>query len=99
MQDIKQFFADKRAEAQNRPLKELPEQFRKFRFDFKQIAFNGERYIYQVETGVSTHYEVFERKIEQSFNMVSYPTDNAFGDWAKCVSTIERAKKLFDVGW
>lgn len=96
MQDLK----TRQKIAHNRPLRELSQTFEQNGNKYTQIAFNGERYIYQVDAQDNTlYYEVFERKINRSFNLVSYPTDNNFGNWAKCVTNLERAKKLFDFGW
>lgn len=77
-------------------------------FVFKQIKFNGNVYLYEVNTSSSIHYEVFERKeskggtsviggVEVTFEpKVLYPSDNAFGVWAYCCNTIEKANYRFD---
>jgi hypothetical protein len=64
-------------------------------FTFKQISkVNGDpmRYVYEVNTGSSIHYEYFNRKeVKNVINFktyetdgykVAYPSDEAFGKWA-----------------
>ena len=65
-------------------------------FLFTQIKKNDKAYIYEVDTGDSIHYEIFERKENTHFNCVSYPSNKAFGVWAKTTSNKTDAKILFD---
>lgn len=65
-------------------------------FIFTQTNKSEKGFIYKVDTGSSVHYEVFKRKINNRFNCVSYPSDNAFGMWAWSCSTLERANEIFD---
>lgn len=62
-------------------------------FTFTQIAANEHGYIYEVFSGTVKHYEVFRRRIRDTFDMIdgvrvvtgqkySYPSSNAFGIWA-----------------
>lgn len=52
-------------------------------FLFDKVLDNGRAYIYAVTCdGGSVHYEVFERRVNERFGVVSYPKSNAFGDWA-----------------
>lgn len=53
-------------------------------------------YIYKVDTGSSSHYEVFKHKVNLQFNCISYPSDKAFGIWAWSCSTLERANEIYD---
>lgn len=52
-------------------------------FMFDKVLDNGRVYVYAVtrDSGV-VHYEVFERRVNDRFGVVSYPKSNAFGDWA-----------------
>lgn len=83
-------------------LRELPLEFKGKGsvkgFFFKQLAFqpgtdgSSGRYLYEVSSALGTkHYEIFERRINKKFNLVSYPTDESFGVWAKTCRKIERA--------
>lgn len=65
-------------------------------FIFTQTNKSEKAYIYKVDTGSSTHYEVFKRKVNNQFNCISYPSDKAFGYWAWSCSTLERAKQVFE---
>lgn len=52
-------------------------------FSFDKVLENGRAYVYAVSyDGVASHYEVFERRVNDRFGVVSYPKSNAFGDWA-----------------
>lgn len=65
-------------------------------FNFKQIKFNGYAYIYEVDNDGDIYYEVFERRINQQFNTVSYPRSNSFGVWAFCLHTKEKAEDKYN---
>jgi hypothetical protein len=56
--------------------------------EFTQIAKTEKGYIYHRSDG---YFEVFRRKINQRFNIVSYPGSKSFGDWAWCCRTEEKA--------
>ncbi len=76
-------------------------------FEFTQVKFEDDVYMYEVDTGGSKHYEVFERKErkEMTTNIkgrevvfeaaVCYPTENGFGLWAYCCSSREKAEVRF----
>ena len=65
-------------------------------FLFSQQKKSDYAYIYAVDTGVSTHFEVFKRKENSRFDCVSYPSNNAFGKWAKTTSDYDTALYYFD---
>lgn len=65
-------------------------------FTFTQIKQNEVGYIYKVETGVNTHYEVFEHKENTLYNCVSYPTNKAFGKWAWTCGSLYRAIEILE---
>lgn len=65
-------------------------------FIFTQLNKSEKAYIYKVDTGSSTHYEVFKRKVNKQFNCISYPSDKAFGYWAWSCSTLQRAEQVFE---
>lgn len=65
-------------------------------FKFTQIKKTNYAYIYRVDTGVSKHYEVFERRENTQFNCISYPSNKAFGLWAKTTSSYNRALDLLE---
>lgn len=65
-------------------------------FSFTQIKKSEHAYIYQVDTEVSAHYEVFFRKENTHFGCVSYPKDNSFGVWAWTKTTLDQANDKFE---
>lgn len=64
-------------------------------FVFELLFKDDGGYIYRVtsEEG-SEHFEVFERKVNKRFNVVSYPRSNAFGVWAWTAKSLDRAFEL-----
>lgn len=60
-------------------------------FIFSKVKESEFAFIYEVNTGNSIHYEVFEKKINTQFNCISYPRDNAFGSWAFTFINLESA--------
>jgi len=66
-------------------------------FKFKQVAgpgkdgTGGEVYVYEVDTGYTRYYEVFERVVNDRFGIVSYPSSKSFGVWAWYVPSYDRA--------
>jgi len=82
-------------------MKELQEEFtgkgQVRGFEFTQIKKTEYAYIYNVDTGVSEHYEVFERRENTQFKCVSYPSNKAFGLWAKTTSNYEYALELMEM--
>lgn len=66
---------------------------------FKQVKKSEYAYIYErkfEENGKVICYEVFERKENDRFDCVSYPSSKSFGVWAWCCTSYEKAKKRFD---
>jgi hypothetical protein len=80
-------------------MKELQKQFSGIGqvkgYDFNQITATPYGYIY-IKTSLegSNTFEVFKRLENPLYNVVSYPTDKAFGKWAWAVGTLERANEV-----
>lgn len=66
-------------------------------FKFTQIKKTKNAYLYRVDTGDSKHYEVFERKENTQFNCISYPSNKAFGVWAKTTKNYNNALELLEM--
>ncbi len=76
-------------------------------FIFTQIKEDKGVFMYQVSTDGSTHYEVFERREREAKDAmlngvmvhyeakVVYPSENDFGVWAYCCSSLANAEKRF----
>lgn len=80
-------------------IKELEKEFKRKGSHFLQLHASGKMYVYQVTTKEKhVFYEVFERRINTRFGCISYPGDESFGIWAKCVNTLERAMHFFNNG-
>lgn len=60
-------------------------------FKFTQLKKTEYAYLYEVDTGSSIHYEIFEKKENTQFNCISYPSNKAFGIWAKTTRSYEAA--------
>lgn len=65
-------------------------------FEFTQISETDKGFIYLVDAGSTSYYEVFKRKENTRFNTVSYPTSKAFGIWAWSVKTLEQANEKLE---
>jgi hypothetical protein len=69
-------------------------------FNFTQIAYSPNAvfptYLYQVDNAGTTHYEIFARKQNHRHGVISYPTANAFGVWAKTCANPEKARLYFE---
>lgn len=66
-------------------------------FKFRKLLSNGYAYIYLVSGGSGRcYYEVFERRVNDRFNVVSYPKGNAFGKWAKTTYDYDRALDYYE---
>ena len=63
----------------------------------KQLFSSEVCYLYEC-TGENfyPHYEVFRRRENTQYDMVSYPRSNNFGKWAWTFSKFEDAKAKFD---
>lgn len=48
------------------------------------------------DTPITKHYEVFKRRENTMYNVVSYPTDKAFGIWAWTTESLDRAIEIFN---
>ena len=67
-------------------------------FKFKQISSTNSGFIYEVTNGGRIYYEVFKRKINKRFAVVSYPGGEAFGNWAWTFAKLSDARsKLADI--
>ena len=66
-------------------------------FIFTQIKKSDNAYIYEVKAYNSLHYEVFTRKENNYYNCVSYPSNKAFGTWAKTFKKIDEAVFHFEL--
>jgi len=79
-------------------------------FNFKQLCKSDTAYIYEVQhkSGGQCHYEVFKRKESKANtrtigtkkitypDMVLYPTSRAFGLWAWCYNSKDKALHKFN---
>lgn len=66
-------------------------------FMFDKVLDNGRVYVYAVtRDGGGVHYEVFERRVNDRFGVVSYPKSNAFGDWAYACTRFCDAIRRFE---
>lgn len=63
-------------------------------FKFTQVQKTKYGYIYEVKSYNRTWYEVFKRVENSYYNVVSYPTNKAFGVWAWTVNSIQKANEL-----
>lgn len=65
-------------------------------FKFTQLKRTQNAYLYEVNTGDNTHYEIFERVENTRFGCVSYPSNNSFGKWASTTNSKTKALELLD---
>lgn len=65
-------------------------------FLFSQIQQSETAYLYKVNSGTSTYYEVFEKTQRTNSKQHCFPTSKAFGIWAWTFSTIEKAEEKFN---
>lgn len=80
-------------------IKELQQEFTHRGNMYTQLQASKTMYLYEVSTPhEDKYYEVFKRKINSRFKCVSYPGNESFGIWAKCVNTKDRAYELFNMG-
>ena len=82
-------------------MKELPEKFYgigevKGKL-FKQVLRSDNAYLYEC-TGENfkPHYEVFRRRENDRFGVVSYPKANSFGKWAWTYNNLLQAEEKFN---
>ena len=60
---------------------------------FTQIYASKWGFIYEVDTGGRKYYEVFKRRLNHQYNIVSYPGSKSFGKWAWTIGSLEKAKQ------
>lgn len=66
-------------------------------YRFYQLKADGNAYLYELtDYEGNKHYEIFERRINTQFNNVSYPKSKAFGVWAWCANSLNRAVAKFN---
>ena len=65
-------------------------------FHFTQIKATDMAYLYRIESNGSFHYEVFKKRENARYGVVSYPTSKAFGIWAWTYRNYEKAIKKFN---
>lgn len=63
---------------------------------FNQIKRTELAYLYEVKGEGKPHYEIFKRKENTMYDVVSYPTNKAFGIWAWTTNSLDRANEIFD---
>ena len=63
---------------------------------FSQIRRTKHAYLYEVKGNNTTHYEVFNRKINTMYDCVSYPTDKDLGLWAWTFGSLDFANEKFN---
>jgi hypothetical protein len=69
-------------------------------FTFRQVALTKSGYIYEVTHPEvkKPHYEVFRRRENHRFGLISYPRAKAFGRWAWTYNDLCSAKnKLYSI--
>lgn len=66
-------------------------------FFFRQITSNGYAYVYRVKHPdvKEPYYEVFERRINEQYDCVSYPKSKSFGLWAWCCINMQKAMERY----
>lgn len=65
-------------------------------FYFTQILSSDKAFVYKIDTGDMTYYEVFKRVLNQRFDTISYPTSRAFGIWAWTYMKLDNAIEKFN---
>ena len=63
-------------------------------FNFRQLSFEDNVYLYEVEYEGCSWYEVFEHRINTQFGNVIYPSSKAFGLWASTTVNYERSLQM-----
>lgn len=63
-------------------------------FNFTQLAFEDNVYLYEVTNEGETWYEVFEHRINTQFGNVIYPSSKVFGLWASTTVNYERSLRM-----
>ena len=65
-------------------------------FKFTQLKKTQYAYLYEVNTGDSLFFEIFEHKENTQYNCISYPSNKAFGIWAKTTNNYQKAIDLLE---
>lgn len=66
-------------------------------FVFTKAMESDYAFIYEVDCGrLKNHYEVFKKKAKTNSVRYCYPTSKAFGFWAWCPMSFEKAMKIFN---
>jgi len=60
-------------------------------FEFTQVKKTEYGYIYKIDTKNTVCYEVFQRKVNNRYNCISYPSNKAFGVWAWTYNSLDKA--------
>ena len=80
--------------------KELPEIFvgrgESRGFNFKQLKKSEKCYLYEVSFSGAVYYEIFKRKVNTLYNIVSYPGSKSFGSNARTTYDFMRALEIFE---
>lgn len=66
-------------------------------YRFRQAEKGDNYYIYEVtdtENPGRVHYEVFRRVTNELYQVESYPTSKAFGNWAWTAQSLEHARDI-----
>ena len=65
-------------------------------FIFEQVHMSDKAYMYKVESGVSTYYEVFRRMSKTNSKRDCFPSSKAFGVWAWTIGDKSKALRKFN---
>jgi len=65
-------------------------------FKFTQLYANSKAFIYRVTSQGGEYYEVFLRKQNTKYGVISYPSSKAFGIWAWYCSNLDKAMAKFN---
>lgn len=77
-------------------------------FIFTQLRSSEKAFLYKVNTGNTTHWEVFERRVSKAGSRFfgdievkfeekeKYPKSEHFGDWAWCCTSLKVAEDIYE---
>jgi hypothetical protein len=68
-------------------------------YTFTQVVKERFGYVYRVDGGSKTRYEVFKHKENERYGIVRYPRSQHFGRWAYWTFDFERAKEILLKRW
>ena len=66
-------------------------------YTFTQISMTDWGFIYEAEHSGHIHYELFKKRLNHRFGMISYPTDKAFDIWAMICMCLNTFKILLNL--